>query len=532
MRNNIKILDCTLRDGGYVNNWEFGENTICSIINKLIDANIDIVECGFLSETKKSSCNSSIFNSLRPINKILESASKKNDFACMINYGEFPIEALPKYSGNGIDTIRIAFHKKDLKHALDFCQQVKEKGYSVFVQPMITASYNEKELKILIEAINSFIPTSIYIVDSFGTLRKNELLSLFQFFDKNIKQNIEIGFHSHNNLQLSFSNAQELIQNQTSRMLIIDSSVFGMGRGAGNLCTELLLLHLNENFNKDYCILPILEIIDEFLNPIFIKKPWGYSVPYYIASTNNCHPNYASYLTDKQTLSTKDVNLILSQIPQENKNQYCQNIIEELYVNHLSQRIDDSENINKLTSIIGQKPILIIAPGKTIKTHEKAIKEHIEKIHPLILAINFVPDNFNSNIIFISNLKRFSSLTDNQKEQLTTNNTIIATSNIGNVIENSLSINYHSLIDPKYTEIDNAGIMLLRLLKKMGIKEVSIVGYDGFKNNPHDNYYSDSMINTTNTEILNDRNSCISAQIKELQKTMHIHFLTPSLYIE
>ena len=531
MTNEIKILDCTLRDGGYVNNWEFGEKAIRAIIDKLIEAEVDIIECGFLSKTKPSSCNQTIFNSLESINRLLEKFQKKHGFACMINYGEFPIEQLPKYERVGVDTLRIAFHKKDLIAALDYCQQVKSKGFNVYVQPMITSSYSEQELGILIESINRFSPKATYIVDSFGTLRRSELFNLFQLFDNKIDKHIEIGFHSHNNLQLSFSNAQELIQVATSRTRIIDSSVFGMGRGAGNLCTELLILHLNETTKKNRCILPILEIIDEFLNPIFIKKPWGYSVPYYIASTNNCHPNYASYLTNKQTLSTKDINLILSQIPQQERSQYNQNVIEDLYVKHQSQAIDDTLILDKLTNMLSNRKILIYAPGKSILTHEESIKNYIRKVHPLTIAINFVPENYDCDMIFISNLKRFSSLSEAQRKQIETS-TIIATSNIKKRNESFMLINYHSLINPKYSEFDNAGIMLLRLLKNIGINKVAIAGYDGFRNNPHDNYFSDSMINTTNSEALNERNSCIAEQIKELQKDIHVEFLTPSLYIE
>lgn len=531
MKNSIKILDCTLRDGGYVNNWDFGESTIRSIINKLIEANIDIIECGFLSQKKITTCDSSIFNSLTAINKIVEPLPKKEGFACMINYGEFPIGEIPKYTGRGVKILRVAFHKQNLEDALHYCKQIKEKGYDVFVQPMITSSYNEQELNILIHTINTFVPKAVYVVDSFGTLRKKELLTLFNTFNNSINKNIELGFHSHNNLQLSFSNAQELIQTSINRTLIIDSSVFGMGRGAGNLCTELLLLHLNENNRKTYCILPILEIIDEYLNPIFIKKPWGYSVPYYIASTNNCHPNYASYLTNKQTLSTKDINIILSQIPQKEKSQYNPKVIEELYLEYQSQTINDAPTIEKLTLTIKDKEILIIAPGKTIKTHEDVINDYIKTNNPLIIALNFIPKNYDADIIFISNLKRFSSISSIQKDFLSKNKTIIATSNISSK-EPFLFVNYHSLIDPKYEEFDNAGIMLLRLLKRIGINHISIAGYDGFKNNPHDNYFSDLMINSTNSENLSDRNHCISEQLKELQNSIKIVFLTPSLYIE
>ncbi len=531
MNNSIQILDCTLRDGGYVNNWEFGEETIYSILSKLIEANIDIIECGFLSNKKSTTKDISIYNDLAFINQTLATLTKKNNLACMINFGEVPIENLPVYNGQGVDILRIAFHKQHLKEALDYCRKVQAKGYKVFVQPMVTSSYDETELDFLIQEINSIGPQAAYIVDSFGTMRKNELLQLFQLFDLRLNANINIGFHSHNNLQLAFSNAQELIQHSTERTLIIDSSAFGMGRGAGNLCSELLILHLNENRKTNYRILPILEIIDRFLNPIFIKKPWGYSVPFYLASANNCHPNYASYLTDKQTLNTQTINFILSQIPAQNKSQYNAKIIEELYINYQSSSIDDAENVIKIKQLFAKRNLLILAPGKSLESHKTKITQFISENSPLTIAINFIPHDYNADIIFISNFKRFSSLNQVQKRQLGST-TIITTSNIKDAEIHSLDVDYTSLIDPNYKEFDNAGIMFLRLLQRLKICEVTLAGFDGFQNNPHENYFSDSMINSTNSETLNERNKCIAAQLKDIRKNLKITFLTPSLYTE
>ena len=141
-------------------------------------------------------------------------------------------------------------------------------------------------------------------------MRKKDILRIFYLIDNNLFKDIKIGFHSHNNLQLSFSNAQELITLNSKREIIIDTSIFGMGRGAGNLCTELMLQYINENIENKYYMLPILETIDEFIMPIFKTHSWGYSVPYYIAAINDCHPSYATYLTNMQTLFVKDINNI------------------------------------------------------------------------------------------------------------------------------------------------------------------------------------------------------------------------------
>lgn len=330
--NNIKVLDCTLRDGGYVNNWNFGKDSISDIITQLLSAKIDVIECGFVSQTKETDVNKSIYRDLNEINKYYNSNVPSDSvMVCMINYGEFDIDDLPEYDGGLIKGIRLAFHKKDLVNALEMCKRIKEKGYLTFVQPMVTQNYSDDELKLLVDISNEFNPDVLYIVDSFGTMKKQELTYLYSFFDNNLISEISIGFHSHNNMQLSFSNAQILMELDTDRTIYIDSSVYGMGRGAGNLCTELITKYLNDNYLYSYNLLPILEIIDEHLMNIFIKSPWGYSVPFYIASINNCHPNYASYLLDKQTISVKDIHNILIQMDDSKRSVYDRQYIEQLY---------------------------------------------------------------------------------------------------------------------------------------------------------------------------------------------------------
>ena len=230
----ISVLDCTLRDGGYVNNWEFGSKTISHIAEKLCSSQVEMIECGFLSQTKKATVGQSIFKNISDAEKYFEKCS--DNLALMINCGEYAPQDIQPYEGGKIKTIRIAFHKHQRDEAQKLCVALKEKGYDVFFQPMYTIGYKDIELISLIDWANSTRPKAFYIVDSFGTMSKSDLLRMFYLVDNNLSKDIKLGFHSHNNLQLSFSNAQELAELNTKRELIIDSSVFGMGRGAGNLC--------------------------------------------------------------------------------------------------------------------------------------------------------------------------------------------------------------------------------------------------------------------------------------------------------
>ena len=126
-------------------------------------------------------------------------------------------------------------------------------------------SYSDEEFLTLIKAANELKPYAFYIVDSFGMMNGRDLIRLFYMLEHNLDDSIKIGFHSHNNMQLAFSNAQQLVSIQTNREIIIDSTIYGMGRGAGNLNSELFIEYLNGISNSNYNIKPLLKIIDEIL---------------------------------------------------------------------------------------------------------------------------------------------------------------------------------------------------------------------------------------------------------------------------
>ena len=149
------------------------------------------------------------------------------------------METIPDWDGSSVDGIRVTFHKKDMLPALEQCRRLKEKGYKTFLQPMVALRYTDAEYLELIRLANEVGPYAFYLVDSFGTMKRKDMLRFFYMIEHNLREDIVIGFHSHNNLQLAYANAQTLVDLQTSRSLILDSSIMGMGRGAGNLNSEL-----------------------------------------------------------------------------------------------------------------------------------------------------------------------------------------------------------------------------------------------------------------------------------------------------
>lgn len=525
----INVLDCTLRDGGYINDWNFGEENIKRMLKLLADSNVDIIECGFLSNNKKYNSDKSIFDTIERFTKFIPENKRKSKYVCMVNYGEYKVEDIPTYDGTSIDGIRVAFHKKDVEGAIDFCRKISKKGYMLFIQPMVTINYSDMELLKLIEVFNEIKPYAFYMADSFGVMKKNDLLRMFYLIDNNLDSSINIGYHSHNNLQLAYSNSQALVEVNTQRTRIIDSSVFGMGRGAGNLNTELFIQHLNDTLGTKYRVYPLLQMIDEILNKIYSIYYWGYSLPYYLSSTYNCHPNYASYLSDKNTLTVKSISEILSAITIEKKENLDREYIEELYLNYQKHYINDEGAVINLGTIFNGKHIIVIAPGPSIERYNEKISNLINQKDTIAISINFIPERLKCDFSFVSNEKRFGSLVES-KTLPSSHTQLILTSNISSEYSNYINVNYIELLNNTHAVRDNSTLMLLKLLIKLNVKKVSLAGFDGYEYENIENYANKDMMLTTSNNVIKDLNSGIVKVLNELYKEIDINFITPTKY--
>ena len=174
----LEILDCTLRDGGYVNNWRFGKDSIAKIIKKLTSAGVDIIECGFLEDCDYDP-DCSFYNQVDQIAAFLPKDRNNTCYVAMTRLGKYPIESLPQYDGNSIDGIRISFHFNEVEEAMEYCHQVKQKGYKVFIQPVGTTSYCDEKLLSLIHQVNELRPYSFYFVDTLGLMHREDVMRFF-----------------------------------------------------------------------------------------------------------------------------------------------------------------------------------------------------------------------------------------------------------------------------------------------------------------------------------------------------------------
>ena len=519
--NDIKILDCTLRDGGYVNDFSFGESVISEMICRLARANVDIIECGFL----RSGCNDkdkSLFGSIQAIQKVIGEKKRNIMYVAMIQYGTISINEIQEYDGNSIDGIRITFHEHEIEDSLILGRQLMEKGYKIFMQPVGTTTYQDGNLICLIKKINRLNPYAFYIVDTLGLMYKNDLLRLFYIVDHNLNKKISLGFHSHNTLPMSFANAQELTQLNISRNLIIDSSILGMGRGAGNLNTELLVQYLNVNFTMKYNILDILSALDEFIRPLKVIYNWGYDVAYFVAAVTGCHPNYASFLLNIQTLRMQDINAILTNLDADKKALYNKDYIKMKYQEYMNHEVDDSKALEYISRKIGTKKVLLLAPGKSLKDNMERIKAFVNKEMYYVVTINFRTDQLPVDMIYISNRKRYNMV----KETCDSKDIdIVVTSNI--LLEgthDSVIINYSSYLNENEYIYDNAGIMCINMFSKIGVKEFLLIGYDGYSNDLKKNYYEESLFLEVDEDRIFNINTAMKEKFEQLQKYLDIEF--------
>lgn len=524
----IQILDCTLRDGGYINDWRFGKKTIVSILDKLERANIDIIECGFLTRmVQEEAC--SLFNNIEQIEEVLPRQNRTSMYVAMIAIGEkelHPSELTP-YDGKSIEGIRLTFHKEEISQAIDWADIIMQKGYKVFMQPVGTGFYSDMELLQLVEKMNQLQPYAFYIVDTLGSMYRNEVSHRFYLIDGNMDSQIHLGFHGHNNLQLAFSNAQILGKIQTKRTLILDASVNGMGRGAGNLPTELITQYINKNIASRYDVTMVMDIYDEYISAIRKEFEWGYSVPYHIAASNVCHPNYAAYLINKQTLTMKDIEKIIQSIPEEYKILYDRELIEQLYVQYQSREIDDSAAVRQIAQWISGKKILLLAPGKSLVSEYATIMQFIDAEDPYVISVNFVDARYRMNACFVSNHKRMDSI-ERDIRNLGEVRTILTSNIVGG--DDCLYVNYARYTNDDEMISDNAGLMLLHLLKCCGADKVYLAGFDGFHRRHNGNYYSKELDIQVNEEEVHEKRRRIRNQLRRLSQDMEISFLTPSVY--
>lgn len=533
---NIQILDCTLRDGGRIFNCAFPDNEIQALIMSLTKARIDIVEVGFLRDWRdvKFKGNSTFFTDVNQIAPYLDKSTKDTMYVAFIDFGMFDFDTLKSCDGTSIDGIRFGFTRKNYEEQKDdiirCAKAIIDKGYKLFIQGVNSLSYSDRELLEVIDVINQLHPYSFGIVDTYGAMYVDDIDRLYGLIDHNMLPDICIDFHSHNNFQLSFAFAQEIIKLSSigTRQIIIDSTLGGMGKVAGNLNTELIVDYLIRKKHYGYELDEIFDAFDDYIYQYSLKYKWGYSIPAMMAGIYKSHPNNVIYFTEKYRLESKDIGKLLSMIDPNKRQRYDYDNLEKIYIEYISEKVDDSKSLNQLKEIIENREVVILVPGNTLNIYREEIDRYITDRDAIVISVNFIAD-YTQAIAFFGNQKRYNRFKEKQAGR-----EIIACSNI-KTEGNNIIVNYHSLILRGYKYFENSTIMLLNLLKRIGnCTCISIAGLDGFDVSQQNNYFDGSFQNDRHKDEFEDANREIGEMLENIVKSFDgkciVKLITPSRF--
>src|SRR5512135_1368736 len=285
-RPQIKVLDCTIRDGGLVNNWRFDDNLVRKVFQSLAKAGVDYMEIGYKSSEKyfsRDENGSWKFCSEEDLKRIVGDNETDLKLAAMADIGRVDYHDIPEKKDSVLDMIRVACYAKEMDKGISLAHHCMEKGYETTINLMAVSKVIERDLDEALDDLSKSKVPVVYVVDSFGSMYSEQIHFLAKKYFEALPGK-ELGIHTHNNQQLAFANTIEAIIAGINR---IDATIYGMGRGAGNCPLELLLSFLK---NPKFDIRPIFEVIQEMLIPLKSEIEWGYHIPYMITGVRNEHP--------------------------------------------------------------------------------------------------------------------------------------------------------------------------------------------------------------------------------------------------
>ena len=477
----MKILDCTLRDGGYYTGWDFSDNLVNSYFDLVKHLPIDIVEVGYRgNKTKKSYFGEYYFLTKTKLQSIKKKIGKKTKISVMIDLKDWKtpkeLETNLKDCKTCVDIIRFAVDPKKISKIKEYLKITKKLGFIVAVNLMYThLILNDEKITLDIIKLKKYFDI-MYLVDSYGTLIPGDIGNIIKKI-KLIDKNLNVGFHSHNNLELALSNSIEAINHGID---FVDCTFTGMGRGAGNLKTELLLSYLGIKLNKIRInnFKNIGRVVDMF-EEIRSKEKWGATLPYMISGSTNSPQSEAMQLIKSKRYDMTD-------------------IVTYLY-NKKKKKINIIKNLN-----FKKKEVLIIGGGISVKKKINYLKE-------------FLKENKNIFVIFSSsrNVELFNNISSKSITCITGNEIVKIKKNYFK--KNKFIIN--DLIDdktllPKKTQnfyklkknilsknINNSPLAIsLAAAHEIDAKKIFLIGFDGFNKIDKINDYS---LFNENQKILN-----------------------------
>ncbi|MEM6321514.1 MAG: aldolase catalytic domain-containing protein [Bacteroidota bacterium] len=489
----FKILDCTIRDGGYINDWAFDINFAKALYQAVSEAGVSYIELGFLNP-KYEGDNLWLNCTKSTINKVIGS-NKKAKVALLINYGSIAYDEILPPAVTGADMLRVVTPLSKSKEAIAFANKVTTLGYEVTINFMAVSNYENKDILELSNLINQYKDlTYYYLADSFGSLIPSRTRAVIQALK--FSTDAKIGFHPHNNLQLAFANVLEAIDQGCD---IVDGSILGMGRGGGNLYLETALAYF-EKLNPDqFQLEPVLRFADIYMEPLKKNFQWGYSLPQLLSGVLSCHPNYPTNLLKQKTYPADDVYNILALMEAGAKNRYNKDKLEELVIKSVRAKTvvsKVSDTLHQLKAKSCKRALLLMA-GPSIAEYQTAINRFIQEQELTVISVNRENSLIPSDGVFFGNRRRAIRYVDDvsEEKEFIFSSSIDKTT-ISNFPQNDKvsTVTFGEFYEDKAAELptksfSNSGVEAIAGLFEIGFIEVLVVGMDGYATDTNKTHY-------------------------------------------
>jgi 4-hydroxy 2-oxovalerate aldolase len=392
----INILDCTLRDGGYYNDWDFSHGLASKLFPALNSSGVDIVEVGYKAPPQPGFsglyryCPETQLQFLRPLDRVA--------YAFMIDAKEFLSHDgsvdrafvdryIPAREQSIFSWCRVATHNSTVRGATDLIRILKDRGYRTCYNAMGISLLSEKQIVTQLAEVASAKADVFYFADSFGSLRPEDVLRYLRLIRSEYAG--AIGIHTHDNQGMAFANTEAAV---TEGVDYIDGTVMGMGRGAGNLKTEQMLLSLYFHHRRaDLDPYALLEVIEDEFMPLHARYKWGWDFTYMVSGMQNIHPTYCQKLKSTHQFTMGQVANILGAIPEARRTSFNTAALTEA-TNEVLPLRGSSDGGARVPipkwNVPPAKSVLIVATGPSVREHSSALQRFIAEHKPLVIECN------------------------------------------------------------------------------------------------------------------------------------------------
>jgi 4-hydroxy 2-oxovalerate aldolase len=383
----ITHIDCTLRDGGYYNNWDFSNDLILDYISAMAAASVDIIELGFRSFDIKGYRGSCAYTTDRFLKSLNLPAT--TTIAVMVNAAELLNHQLgamkavsllfSKSADSPVSMVRIACHAHEVEDTMPACDWLVEAGYRVGLNLMQVADRSEEELVRITAHVDGHGIEVLYFADSLGSLDPETTARIVRAIRRG--WNGPLGIHTHDNMGRAVSNTLRAIHEGVDW---VDSTVTGMGRGPGNAQTEYLVIELERLTERRINLAPVLALISKHFGPMKALYRWGQNPFYYLAGQYGIHPTYLQEMLSDSRYSDEDILSVIEHLRKAGGKKYIASVLEQGRQRYGTA----SPGTWRPAELIEGREVLIVGAGLSASAHREAIEQYIRQHDTYVVVLN------------------------------------------------------------------------------------------------------------------------------------------------